>query len=448
MSPTRRVFAAIVRLMFSDHGNLMATVAVVGLGYVGLPLAVEFARIHPTIGFDLSEAKIENFRRFSDPTGEVSREQFEQARHLMVTSDPSRLADADFIVVAVPTPVDDAHQPDFTPLISASRTVGTHMKRGAIVIYESTVYPGATEEECIPVLEKHSGMKWMADFHVGYSPERINPGDKEHTLTRIVKVVSGDDAATLQAVSDLYSSVITAGVHRASSIKVAEAAKVIENTQRDLNIALMNELALIFERIGIDTLEVLQAAGTKWNFLPFRPGLVGGHCIGVDPYYLTHKADKLGYHPQVILAGRRINDGMGKFIAEQVVKRMIHAGSAVKDAPVIVLGLTFKEDVPDLRNSKVIDVVRELEAYGARVFIHDPTADADEAMHEYGVTLTPWEDLPRTDAIVAAVAHRHYTSMPVPQLAAKLAPGGLFADVKGAFDRAALQAAGFGVWRL
>ncbi len=426
----------------------MTTVAVVGLGYVGLPLAVEFARVHPTIGFDLSASKIENFRNHRDPTGEVSAAQFAQATQLTVTCDPSMLAQADFIVVAVPTPVDEAHQPDFSPLISASRSVGAHMKRGATVIYESTVYPGATEEECIPVLEQHSGMRWKQDFHVGYSPERINPGDKEHTLTRIVKVVSGDSDATLDAVARLYGSVITAGVHRASSIKVAEAAKVIENTQRDLNIALMNELALIFERIGIDTLEVLQAAGTKWNFLPFRPGLVGGHCIGVDPYYLTHKADKLGYHPQVILAGRRINDGMGKFIAEQVVKRMIQAGSPVKDAPVIVLGLTFKEDVPDLRNSKVIDVVHELTAYGVKVFIHDPTADAAEAMHEYGVTLTPWDELPRSAAVVAAVAHRHYRDMPVADLTAKLAPGGLFADVKGAFDRTALTAAGFGVWRL
>ncbi len=426
----------------------MTTVAVVGLGYVGLPLAVEFAKVFPTIGYDLSEAKIQNFKQHSDPTGEVSREQFEAATHLTVTSDPTQLAQADFHIVAVPTPVDDAHQPDFSPLVSASRTVGANMKRGAIVVYESTVYPGATEEICIPVLEKHSGLKWPQDFHVGYSPERINPGDKEHTLARIVKVVSGDDAATLDAVANLYSAVVTAGVHRASSIKVAEAAKVIENTQRDLNIALMNELSLIFERIGIDTLEVLKAAGTKWNFLPFRPGLVGGHCIGVDPYYLTHKADKLGYHPQVILAGRRINDGMGKFVAEQTVKRLIQSGRNVKDAPIVVLGLTFKEDVPDLRNSKVIDVVRELESFGAKVYIHDPIADADEAMHEYGVTLTPWDALPKASAMVAAVSHREYKAMPQAELCAKLAPGGVFTDVKCAFDRDALAAAGFVVWRL
>ncbi|MCL4743901.1 MAG: nucleotide sugar dehydrogenase [Burkholderiaceae bacterium] len=426
----------------------MPTVAVVGLGYVGLPLAVEFARVMPTIGYDLAESKIASFRRFEDPTGEVSREQFEQARHLSVSSDPAALAAADFIVVAVPTPIDDAHQPDFSPLVGASRAVGKHMKRGAIVVYESTVYPGATEEVCIPVLEQASAMTWKRDFHVGYSPERINPGDKEHTLARIVKVVSGDDAATLDAVAGLYAAVVSAGVHKASSIKVAEAAKVIENTQRDLNIALMNELSLIFERIGIDTLEVLAAAGTKWNFLPFRPGLVGGHCIGVDPYYLTHKADKLGYHPQVILAGRRINDGMGKHVAEQVVKRLIRSGRNVKDAPVIVLGLTFKEDVPDLRNSKVIDVIRELQSYGAKVYVHDPVAASDEAVHEYGVALTPWDELPEASAMVAAVAHRQYKAMGHAKLAAKLARGGVFADVKGAFDRDALQAEGFVVWRL
>ena len=426
----------------------MATVAVVGLGYVGLPLAVEFGRVFPTIGFDLAQYKIDCFLRHEDPTGEVSREQFLGASLLTVTSDPALLATADFIIVAVPTPVDDAHQPDFSPLVSASRSVGAHMKRGAIVVYESTVYPGATEEVCIPVLEKHSAMTWKKDFHVGYSPERINPGDKEHTLTRIVKVVSGDDAATLDAVAGLYSAVVTAGVHRASSIQVAEAAKVIENTQRDLNIALMNELALIFERVGIDTHEVLAAAGTKWNFLPFRPGLVGGHCIGVDPYYLTHMADKLGYHPQVILAGRRINDGMGKFIAEQVVKRLIRAGHQVKDAPVIVLGLTFKEDVPDLRNSKVIDVVHELEAFGAKVFIHDPIADGAEATHEYGVTLTPWADLPQAAAMVAAVAHADYRAMPLAVLCEKLSPGGVFADVKCVFDRDALKERGLTVWRL
>jgi UDP-N-acetyl-D-galactosamine dehydrogenase len=430
------------------NASKMPTVAVVGLGYVGLPLAIEFARVFPTIGYDLSAAKVANFRRHVDPTGEVSREQFEAASYLTVTSDAADMAPADFYIVAVPTPVDDAHRPDFSPLVSSSRSVGTHMKRGAIVIYESTVYPGATEEVCIPVLEQHSGMKWMQDFHVGYSPERINPGDREHTLTRIIKVVSGDDADTLEAVARLYGAVVTAGVHRASSIKVAEAAKVIENTQRDLNIALMNELSLIFERIGIDTLEVLKAAGTKWNFLPFRPGLVGGHCIGVDPYYLTYKADQLGYHPQVILAGRRINDGMGKFVAEQVVKKLIQAGRNVKGAPVIVLGLTFKEDVPDLRNSKVIDVIRELESFGVAVHIHDPIADNDEAGHEYGVSLTPWSDLPQADAVVAAVSHQEYRAMGLSGIASKLRPGGLLADVKCAFDPVEVRAAGYQVWRL
>jgi UDP-N-acetyl-D-galactosamine dehydrogenase len=326
----------------------MPTIGVVGLGYVGLPLAVEFGKKYRTIGYDLSNAKIEAYRRRHDPTGELSSHEFELARLLEPTNDPVRLREADFIIVAVPTPIDDAHNPDFGPLLSASETVGKHLQRGAIVVYESTVYPGATEEVCVPLLERHSGLVWKKDFFVGYSPERINPGDKEHTLTRIVKVVAGDTPQTLERVAEVYSSVVSAGVHRASSIKVAEAAKVIENTQRDLNIALMNELALIFHRIGIDTTEVLQAAETKWNFLPFRPGLVGGHCIGVDPYYLTHKAEKVGYHPQVILAGRRINDGMGKFVAEQTVKTMIQLGFQVKGSHVTVLGLTFKENCPDL----------------------------------------------------------------------------------------------------
>ncbi|NVD96905.1 nucleotide sugar dehydrogenase [Massilia sp. BJB1822] len=423
-------------------------VAVVGLGYVGLPLAVEFGKKRSTIGFDLSASKVENYRRFIDPTGEVSSEDLRAAEHLSVTTDPAALAAADFIVVAVPTPVDIAHNPDFGPLEGASKSVGQHMKRGAIVIYESTVYPGATEEICIPILEKQSGLKWKQDFHVGFSPERINPGDKQHTLTTILKVVSGDDAPTLDAIAGLYESIITAGVYRASSVKVAEAAKVIENTQRDLNIALMNELALIFDKIGIDTLEVLQAAGTKWNFLPFRPGLVGGHCIGVDPYYLTHKADMIGYHPQVILAGRRINDGMAKFVAEKTVKEMIAAGFHVKGSKVNVIGLTFKENCPDLRNSKVADVVAELLSYGVDVHVHDPVADADEAMHEYGIKLDKWEDLPVADAIVAAVSHKELLARPLTDLEEKLNKGGCFIDVKSQFDLAALREAGFNVWRL
>ncbi|NHZ92280.1 nucleotide sugar dehydrogenase [Massilia sp. CCM 8733] len=423
-------------------------VAVVGLGYVGLPLAVEFGKKRTTIGFDLSTSKIDSYQRFIDPTGELSSEELRAAEHLTVSADPAAIAGADYIVVAVPTPVDNAHNPDFTPLAGASKTVGLHMKKGAIVIFESTVYPGATEEVCIPILEQHSGLKWMDDFHVGFSPERINPGDKEHTLTTILKVVSGDDAATLDDVAKLYESIITAGVYRASSVKVAEAAKVIENTQRDLNIALMNELAIIFDKIGIDTLEVLKAAGTKWNFLPFRPGLVGGHCIGVDPYYLTHKAEMIGYHPQVILAGRRINDGMAKFVAEKTVKSMIAAGFNVKGAKVNVIGLTFKENCPDLRNSKVADIITELATYGVQVHVHDPVADAAEAMHEYGVKLDSWEQLPQADAIIAAVSHKQLLARPLCDLQAKLNKGGCFMDVKSLFDQDALRAAGFSVWRL
>jgi UDP-N-acetyl-D-galactosamine dehydrogenase len=426
----------------------MATIAVVGLGYVGLPLAVEFGKKHPTIGLDLSMAKVDAYRRHVDPTGEVTTAELKAATQLRVTTDPTALKDADFVIVAVPTPIDEAHQPEFGPLLGASEAVGRNLKRGATIVYESTVYPGATEEVCIPVVEKHSGLKWKEGFFVGYSPERINPGDKEHTLTKIVKVVAGDTPETLERVARVYGSVVTAGVHRASSIKVAEAAKVIENTQRDLNIALMNELALIFHKLGIDTLEVLQAAGTKWNFLPFRPGLVGGHCIGVDPYYLTHKADMIGYHPQVILAGRRINDGMGKFVAEQAVKQLIQAGFSVKGAHVNVLGLTFKEDCPDLRNSRVIDIVHELESYGVTVHVHDPLADPGEAAHEYGVELKAWEQLPRANAIVAAVAHKAFKARPVEDYLAKLADGGLMVDVKCQMDAAALRARGVRVWRL
>lgn len=423
-------------------------IAVVGLGYVGMPLAVEFGKKRTTIGFDLSQSKIDSYKKYVDPTGELSTEQLQSARHLTVSTDAASLATADYIVVAVPTPVDIAHNPDFTPLAGASKTVGLHMKKGAIVIFESTVYPGATEEVCIPILEQHSGLKWMVDFHVGFSPERINPGDKERTLTTITKVVSGDDAETLELVAALYESVVTAGVHRASSIKVAEAAKVIENTQRDLNIALMNELAIIFDKIGIDTLEVLKAAGTKWNFLPFRPGLVGGHCIGVDPYYLTHKAEMVGYHPQVILAGRRINDGMAKFVAEKTVKSMIAAGFHIKGAKVNVVGLTFKENCPDLRNSKVADIVFELRSYGLDVHVFDPVASNKEAEHEYGISLTDWDALPVADALVAAVPHKEVMAMPLTALQDKISKGGCFIDVKSQFDQHALKDAGFSVWRL
>ena len=423
-------------------------IAVVGLGYVGLPLAVAFGKKLETIGYDLSGRKVASYRDGRDPAGDVSAEDFHTAKHLSFTTDPAHLSRADYLIIAVPTPVDAAHQPDFSPLVSASVAAGKHLKRGAVVIYESTVYPGATEEICIPVLERESGLKWQVDFHVGYSPERVNPGDKERTITKVTKVVSGDDAATLDRVAELYESVITAGVHRVSSIKVAEAAKVIENTQRDLNIALMNELALIFDRLGIDTLEVLEAAGTKWNFLPFRPGLVGGHCIGVDPYYLTHKAEMLGYHPEVILAGRRINDGMAAFVAQQTVKRLLRSGNPVRNAKIIVLGLTFKENCSDLRNSKVADMVCELQDFGCDVSVHDPVAAPDEALREYGIRLAAWDDLPEADAIVAAVSHKEYLAMPQAGLLAKLKPGGLFVDVKSAYDPVSIRAAGYKLWIL
>ena len=426
----------------------MNTLAVIGLGYVGLPLVVEFGKHVRTIGFDIAQHKVDACQRGTDPSRELTDEQMAEARNAIYTSDPALLGEADMIIVAVPTPVDEAHIPDFRPLIGSSTSVGRHMKKGVTVVYESTVYPGATEEVCIPVLERESGLKWKQDFFVGYSPERINPGDKEHTLTKILKIVSGDTPETLDKVARLYEKIIVPGVHRASSIKAAEACKVIENTQRDLNIALMNELAIIFDKVGIDTTEVLEAAGTKWNFLKFKPGLVGGHCIGVDPYYLTHKADMLGYHPQVILAGRRINDGMGKYIAEQTIKHMIASGSYIKGARVNVLGLTFKEDCADLRNSKVVDIIRELQSYGVEVHVHDPEADPEEALHEYGVRLLAWDDLPRADALVAAVAHRSFKALSAEDLCRKMVKGGVFVDVKSAYDAQALKVAGVRVWRL
>jgi UDP-N-acetyl-D-galactosamine dehydrogenase len=426
----------------------LATVAVVGLGYVGLPVAVAFGRHRPTIGYDLSKKRVENLRHHVDATGEVATSELMEAKHFRATSYPGELSQADFIIVAVPTPINSARQPDLTPLESASETVGRYMKAGATVIYESTVYPGCTEEVCVPILEKASGMRWKQDFHVGYSPERINPGDKEHRFETIRKIVSGDDADTLDKVAEIYGSVVKAGVYRASTIKVAEAAKVIENTQRDINIAFVNELAIIFEKMGIDTHEVLKAAGTKWNFLPFRPGLVGGHCIGVDPYYLTHKAELLGYHPEVILAGRRINDSMGQHIARKTVQQMIHAGRNIKGARVNVLGLTFKEDVPDIRNSKVIDIVRELHEFGVETFVHDPTASADDALHEYGVRLTDWDSLPSADAIILAVAHRKYLEMPTEELLRKVVRSGCIIDVKSVLDAASFRKEGLRVWRL
>jgi UDP-N-acetyl-D-glucosamine/UDP-N-acetyl-D-galactosamine dehydrogenase len=426
----------------------LTTVAVVGLGYVGLPLAVEFGKRFRTIGFDISARKLACLREGSDPANETPAEELRRATRLEFSSDPKALGAADFILVAVPTPVDEAHQPDFAPLVDASRSIGGAMRRGTTIIYESTVYPGATEEICIPELEAASGMKWRRDFHVGYSPERINPGDREHTLTRVRKVVAGDEPATLERIAELYGTIVEPGVHRVSSIQVAEAAKVIENTQRDLNIALMNELAIIFHRLGLDTTEVLEAAGTKWNFLPFRPGLVGGHCIGVDPYYLTHKAERTGYHPQVILAGRRINDGMGKYVAEQTVKRMIAAGRTVKGGKVNVLGLAFKEDCSDVRNSKVGDLVRELQSYGADVYVHDPEVDGEECMRQFGIELCSWDTLPRAEALVAAVAHHAFLSLGPDAIGRKLVRGGCFIDVKSKFDRRALESTGYHVWRL
>lgn len=426
----------------------IGTIAVVGLGYVGLPLAVEFGKKFRTIGYDLSEEKVAAYCRHIDPNGEVPAEDLRAASGLDCTTDPRRLAEADFVIVAVPTPVDAARRPDLRALIGATETVGSHLKRGATIVFESTVYPGATEEMCIPVLERHSGMEWKADFRVGYSPERINPGDREHTLGKVVKVVSGDSPETLEKVAVLYGAVVEAGVHRTSSIKVAEAAKVIENTQRDLNIALMNELALIFGKLGIDTTEVLEAAGTKWNFIKFKPGLVGGHCIGVDPYYLTYKAETLGYHPQVILAGRRINDGMGKFVAEKTVKLMAQSGRPLAGARAVVLGLTFKENCPDLRNSRVPDIVRELESFGVEVAVHDSVASPDEAMREYGIRLQEWDSLPKADALIVAVAHESLRRIAVDHLASMVKPGGIVADVKSCFDAVALSAAGLKVWRL
>src|SRR3954463_11900327 len=426
----------------------LATVAIVGLGYVGLPVAVAFGKERPTIGYDLSKKRIENLRHHVDSTGEVATADLLESKHFRATYYPAELAEADFIIVAVPTPINAARQPDLSPLESASDTVGRYMKPGAIVVYESTVYPGATEEVCVPILEKASGMRWKQDFHVGYSPERINPGDKTHTFTRIQKVVSGDDAETLEKVAELYSSVVTAGVYKASSIKVAEAAKVIENTQRDINIAFVNELSIIFEKMGLDTNEVLKAAGTKWNFLPFKPGLVGGHCIGVDPYYLTHKAELLGHHPEVILAGRRINDSMGPHVARKCVQEMIHAGRNIKGARVNVLGLTFKEDVPDIRNSKVIDIIRELHEFGVEVFVHDPQASHEDALHEYGVRLADWDSLPSADALILAVPHRRYLELPQEAYLRKVVREGCIIDVKSVLDASSLRKEGMRVWRL
>lgn len=433
-------------------------VAIVGLGYVGLPLAVAFGRSRPTIGLDLNESKLAAYRDGRDPSGEVSAAELQGATHLEFSSDSSRLSEAAIVIVVVPTPIDGANRPDLTPLERASRAVGEHIAPGTIVVFESTVYPGCTEEVCVPIIEDASGMPWSGrhssteekdGFFVGYSPERINPGDKVHRLETIIKVVAGDTPETLDTLAGLYGSIVHAGIHRASSIKVGEAAKVIENTQRDLNIALMNELAMIFNRLNIDTLDVLEAAGSKWNFLPFRPGLVGGHCIGVDPYYLTYKAESAGYHPQVVLAGRRINDGMGKFIAEQAVKQLAIRGLPITGASVSILGLTFKENCPDLRNSRVPDIVAELREYGCDVAVHDPLADHDEALSEYGISLSSSLDaMEPAHVVIFAVPHNHYQNESLARLSGLLAQGGFLVDVKGIVDREEAASAGVSLWRL
>ncbi len=416
-------------------------IGVIGLGYVGLPLAVEFGKVRPVLGFDICKARVSELQAGKDHTLECSHEELLEATHLTFSDSAEALNSCQVFIVTVPTPVDRANRPDMTPLVKASETVGKVLKVGDVVIYESTVYPGATEEVCVPVLEKHSGLKFNQDFFCGYSPERINPGDKEHRLPTIKKVTSGSTPQVAEAVDALYAQIITAGTHKASSIKVAEAAKVIENTQRDVNIALINELSLIFNRLGIDTLEVLQAAGTKWNFLPFRPGLVGGHCIGVDPYYLTHKAQEVGYHPEVILAGRRINDHMATHVADEVVKLMLRKNISVLGSKILVLGLSFKENCPDVRNTKVVDIVSALQSYNASVDVYDPWIDADEALHEYGLVCLP--DLP-TDhtyaAIVLAVGHQQFLTMGIDGVKKMGIPGAVLFDVKGLFPREMVDA--------
>ncbi len=424
-------------------------IALIGLGYVGLPIAVEFGKLRPVLGFDINEARVAELRSGKDSTLEVNAEALSAANLLEFSSERSKLEECGIFIVTVPTPSDTANRPDLTPIIKASETVGRAMKQGATVIYESTVYPGCTEEVCVPILERESGLKFNQDFFCGYSPERINPGDKVNTLTKIKKITSGSTPAVADAVDALYHSIISAGTHKASSIKVAEAAKVIENTQRDLNIALINELSVIFARLGIDTLDVLEAAGSKWNFLPFRPGLVGGHCIGVDPYYLTHKAEEVGYHPQVILAGRRINDNMARYVARNTIKLMLQNGMDVPRCRVGVLGITFKENCPDIRNSKVVDMVREFEAWGVEVVVADAWADPDEVRHEYSLKLEVIDaDLP-IDALVVAVGHNEYRQASLKELRA-LCRGNkpVLADVKGLYDRHAAAAIGFSVFRL
>ncbi len=426
-----------------------ANIAIIGLGYVGLPLAVEFGKQRNVLGFDINAARIAELQSGQDSTLEVSPEDLKAASGLRFSSSAEDLKDCQIFIVTVPTPVDQANRPDLTPLVKASETVGKYMPEGAVVIYESTVFPGATEEVCVPVLEKFSGKQFNVNFFCGYSPERINPGDKVNTLTKIKKITSGSTPEVADAVDALYLSIITAGTHKATSLKVAEAAKVIENTQRDLNIALVNELSVIFERLGIDTLDVLEAAGSKWNFLPFRPGMVGGHCIGVDPYYLTHKAEQVGYHPQVILAGRRINDNMARYVARNTIKRMLQNGLDVPRCRIGVLGITFKENCPDIRNSKVADMVREFEAWGAQVVVADPWADASEVAHEYGIELGTIDAANPVDTLVVAVGHNEYRHATPAELRA-LCRGDkpVLADVKSLYNRDEAAQAGFTVFRL
>ena len=424
-------------------------IAVIGLGYVGLPLAVEFGKKLPVVGFDIDQRRIDELKGGQDHTLEVSPEEINKAKNLSYSANLEDLKNCNFFIVTVPTPVDEVNRPDLTPLKKASETLGKVLKKGDIVVYESTVYPGATEEVCIPVLEKVSGLTFNQDFFAGYSPERINPGDKVNTLTKIKKITSGSTPQIAELVDQVYSSIITAGTHKASSIKVAEAAKVIENTQRDLNIALVNELSVIFDRLGIDTLDVLEAAGSKWNFLPFRPGLVGGHCIGVDPYYLTHKAEEVGYHPQVILAGRRINDNMARYVARNTIKYMLKNSIDVPRAKIGVLGITFKENCPDIRNSKVEDLIKEFQAWGAQVVVCDPWADAEEVRQEYGVELSTIDADHPVDSLVVAVGHNEFRTLTPEQLRSYVnASKPVIADVKSLFNREALSAQGFTVFRL
>ena len=414
--------------MSFDIKNLR--IGIVGLGYVGLPLAVEFGKKYPTVGFDINADRVAELEAGEDATLECSSEELAEAKHLSYTCSTDAVANCNFYVVTVPTPIGDSNRPLLTPLKMASQTLSGVIKQGDIVVYESTVYPGATEEFCVPLLEKESGLKMNKDFFVGYSPERINPGDKEHRLPSILKVTSGSTPEVAEFVDQVYKSIITAGTHKASSIKVAEAAKVIENTQRDVNIALVNELAMIFERVGIDTEEVLEAAGTKWNFLPFRPGLVGGHCIGIDPYYLTYKAEQLGYHPQMILAGRRINDNMSLYVASQVIKKMLSRGMQPLTSKVLILGLTFKENCPDLRNTKVVDIKKELESYGVKIDIHDPWVDADEARQEYGFDLVADPEKGAYDGVIIAVAHDQFRALGAKGIRSFGKKGSVLYDIK------------------